>query len=1295
MSNERIANLRLRAKDEFSGSFAKLEAAQKKIAARNKELAQQPPGQLRKFYQDIQREIEGAQGKIRSLTAEFKNLSQAEGDNRAAMGALLIEKGKLQAKAAELQNSLKGVRQAQHQLKTEQQGSFKAFNQTATAMEREAAAARKLAQARGQAADRLRSLVQSRADSPVTSGFKTWSADAEIKVVAEQERRAEIAAQRRADAQQRLNNQAKSGFGDWSRYADTISRIATIEERATAIEQRKIAIRERLNQTSASGFAAWSRSAAGLNIEATAASKVATQLNLVDTASRRAADSQARLRSQVNTTAGAMERQQRELRKRGDSGGRRGADQDVEVYGLRPDQLVNLGYQVNDVISGLAMGQAPLQILAQQAGQFAQIWPDVMVGLVRSIPVLGAVSVAVAPFVAALVRMRSEAQTVKQFASSLSLLADGGRYTAEGLAKIVTELDRAGVAVDKAREGVFALVKDGFDEGEIRGLSELARNLSAITKLEFGDEVQRLGTAFSGNASSVRELDKELQFLTADQLANIYALDKAGKSSEAMALAQDALRSKLASARQELTPWQQALKDLGETWNNLVELIADSTLFTDFIRDINTVAKDLERLARAMKLVSEKINSVINPSDAQKQERLLARRVALERELAALDRNDFAYNMNAQVIAEELADVNRELAEVEARQTAAAEAARQTAAANAETSRISEERAKNELEQQLLIDGTLEKMRMEAELAGQTSREQHIQNKLLEAKNAAIERGTKLTEEQIEALREQAGVTYDAVNSASATGNYGSIVDRIVGVESGGNATAKNPLSSATGLGQFIESTWLSMFQKHFPERAANMTRGAILALRNDAAVSRQMIENYARENSEILKAAGVSVNDAAVYLAHFLGPKGAIATLTASPNAPTSSFLGADQINANASILQGKNAAEVIAWAQKKMQMTDAEVAATQRLVSLDQQRAEDQKNYAEGYRERIADQKFELENAARSARQAAIAKAIRDEELKAQEAGVQLTAEHRAEIERTTAALFDQQNAETQVNQLLERRTQLAESLRIAQETGDRSRIEGVVEQIAQTEDQLDVAIDNAIAFYQAMGGDAADAAILKLQNMRAGITDLVRDMQTQFLPAAEEINEQLADIGGDAFSALAEALATGQNAAQSFFQVLRQGLADFSIELGKAIVKQALFNALTAGGGGGGGIGGTISSWVAGIFHGGGQVGQPSQVRMVDPAIFANASRRHTGGLASGEVPIIALKDEEVLTRDDPRHVLNGGKGGSPSNTKVVNVFDAADVLEAALETTAGEKIIMNFMSRNARKIGGALS
>jgi hypothetical protein len=96
-------------------------------------------------------------------------------------------------------------------------------------------------------------------------------------------------------------------------------------------------------------------------------------------------------------------------------------------------------------------------------------------------------------------------------------------------------------------------------------------------------------------------------------------------------------------------------------------------------------------------------------------------------------------------------------------------------------------------------------------------------------------------------------------------------------------------------------------------------------------------------------------------------------------------------------------------------------------------------------------------------------------------------------------------------------------------------------------------------------------------------------------------------------------------------------------------------------------------------------------------VNPAIFSGAQRFHNGGvlgLGPNEMPIIGLKDEEMLTRDDPRHILNGGASGGNTNIKNVNVFDPVDVLEAALASEPGEKVLVNWMTRRARTISGAI-
>ncbi len=1049
-----------------------------------------------------------------------------------------------------------------------------------------------------------------------------------------------------------------------------------------------------------SGFGSWSRNVSLMQQETTVANQTATALNKVAAASNNAAAAQNRMPSGPTP-----------IRGRGDSGGRKGESQDVELYGLKPYQMVNLGYQVNDVISGLAMGQAPIQILAQQAGQFAQIWPQMMVGLIRSIPQIAAVTAVLSPFIAAFIRVRTEAKSLEFFTSQLALMADGGRYSAESLAANAREMQKFGIAIEDARKISLAFIKEGISGDEMLPLAEMAKQLSDVAGIDAGDAAAKLSKALTGNIGDVRELDKELKFLTADQLANITAMEASGHKVEALGEAQRILAGKLKDTVAPATEWDTALKELTSAWDKLVTAIENSGI-------IDLGARALSFLAYSAKGAAIIVNGAVDTfassaeTLAEQYGRLNKQRQELQGLInqAQTDPRMINLGFNNESSAY-MVGLRKDLSEIEVQYQAVVKQIKEYTSAKDESVNIgvsgTEEEKKLQLDVNGLLDEQLTKMREEANLAALTSREQFIENTLLDARNTALERANELgieflglTEEQTRLLREQAGITFDrsAANTTLTSGMSG-LVDKIIGVESGGNASAKNPLSSATGLGQFISSTWLSMFKRYFPDRAAGMTEAAILALREDSAISRQMVELYARENAAVLQKAGVATTDAALYLAHFLGPRGAAGILAAQASTPVSDILGSDQINANKSILEGKTASEVVAWAEKKMGISQSELAINTRLYELDAERVKNEKDYLEAYKQRIEGQQFELSNATLEARQAAITKALREEELDAQRAGLSLTKEQRAEIERTAGALFDRQNVEIEVNRLLEQRALLLDSLEIAQAAGDSGQVTQIVGEINATELSLQSAIDDAIAFWTAIGGPGADAAILKLQNLRGGIGDVIKDLETKFLPNAESINERLADIGSNAFSALAEAIANGTNVAQAFFQTLMQGIGEFLIEIGKAIVKQALFNAISGGSAGGGG-GGFLSGLLGNLFHSGGVVGRSggSGSRMVNPGVFAGAQRFHSGGvlgLGPNEVPIIGLKDEEMLTRDDPRHVMNGGAAGSQVNVKNVNVFDPADVLEAALSTEIGERVMLNFMTRRSRQIGSLVS
>jgi murein DD-endopeptidase MepM/ murein hydrolase activator NlpD len=171
----------------------------------------------------------------------------------------------------------------------------------------------------------------------------------------------------------------------------------------------------------------------------------------------------------------------------------------------------------------------------------------------------------------------------------------------------------------------------------------------------------------------------------------------------------------------------------------------------------------------------------------------------------------------------------------------------------------------------------------------------------------------------------QNGIAVDPLASVVAAVSEGSgsavekVVNRIIGVESGGSARAKNPLSSATGLGQFIKSTWLRMIKTYRPDLAQSMSTEELLALRFDPTISREMVANLARENEARLRAYGHSITAGRLYLAHFLGVEGANTVLSAPGDSSIAVLMGASVIAANP-FLTGKDASYVIAWAERKM---------------------------------------------------------------------------------------------------------------------------------------------------------------------------------------------------------------------------------------------------------------------------------------------------------------------------------------------------------------------------------------
>lgn len=135
----------------------------------------------------------------------------------------------------------------------------------------------------------------------------------------------------------------------------------------------------------------------------------------------------------------------------------------------------------------------------------------------------------------------------------------------------------------------------------------------------------------------------------------------------------------------------------------------------------------------------------------------------------------------------------------------------------------------------------------------------------------------------------------DAIQGAAKrTGISFDFLVRQAEIESGLDPRAKASTSSATGLYQFIESTWLRMIRQHggkyghaeaaeaisptgAPRVGDPAMRARILELRKDPALSAAMAAEYTKSNQDQLRLAlrrEPTANE--LYMAHFLGPQSA-----------------------------------------------------------------------------------------------------------------------------------------------------------------------------------------------------------------------------------------------------------------------------------------------------------------------------------------------------------------------------------------------------------------------------------
>lgn len=288
---------------------------------------------------------------------------------------------------------------------------------------------------------------------------------------------------------------------------------------------------------------------------------------------------------------------------------------------------------------------------------------------------------------------------------------------------------------------------------------------------------------------------------------------------------------------------------------------------------------------------------------------------------------------------------------------------------------------------------------------------------------------------------------------------------------------------------------------------------------------------------------------------------------------------------------------------------------------------------------------------------------------------------------IEKRRAKLDEIGRLEEQINDILDLRENRLSTINLLRENGaiGAAEAERQVNQIYnETEEQLGGILDKAIALAQTLKDPQLVASLEALRGEFGQLKQQVFD--------AETLSADFASGFTGAFDAFIQGTKTAGEAFRSF-------IADFLRQIANAIIQALILKAITGSfSGGAGGAGGAVAGGLNSMFnHTGGVVGTHGTRRTVDASAFLGAVRYHSGGIAGlkpDEVPTVLQKGEEVLTRDDPRHRMNGGQGQG-QNIKIVNAIDSASIVSEGLNNAQGQKAILNFMRANKASIKSVLT
>jgi uncharacterized protein (TIGR02594 family) len=822
------------------------------------------------------------------------------------------------------------------------------------------------------------------------------------------------------------------------------------------------------------------------------------------------------------------------------------------LFGLKPYELTNFGYQVNDVITQLMSGTSLTQTLAQQGGQLIQIFPRVgaaILGALANPAILG--SAAVFTLVAlSIKKVFDESARLRTLSGTLTAMGDGARYDAQALSEATARLDRFGMSAEQALTVVRRFLREGMNPASIEAFGRAAQNMVDIFGGELKDAAEQIAEGFSGSYASIARLDDALNFLKPSEREHIRLLYESGRASEARAEAAKRFIARMDEAAEKSRgSWTKAGRGLEVMWNGLLETLSKTDAIqkaSGFLGGLvgllgeigevpkgapsdatKAIDKQIEGLKRKLTSTKDMLrNAILSPEGRQA---LIADMIRIEGQIDALKRRRLAevgrvvdpisQNSAAEqkrlagIRAEELAslrvvDLEQKLDEARRRGNAARSAAiageieyqrvlNQTKdAAKAQSARIVAERQENVRTEAQQVQSGQALLRTANRYDGYNENNRNQRAVLME-------------------MFRQAGITIDPAKLAWCAAFINAVL-------------AANGLPTAKGSGGGATTRAADFKSYGTGVGLADARPGDIVVLRPQARGTSGHVGLFSGfdEKGDVRLTAGNQSGSKKVSTQTFGRGEVAAVRRPGLPDQDAAFIAQADQQR----IERQQTFNETLAEEAERRSRSVAQATALLKLSG-------------DAY---LAEQ-----------RRQAIDNAIWNAEQQAKRQSLELTKEQRGEIERTAAAEWDALNAREKatrpIEELSRQRDALLESIKAARRAGEDSIGDALEKDLASVDDALRQAIVSASKFWSELGTPEAEEALLGLGNLRDSMRRTIGEMRQARVDMIQEERQAVLGRIATAREAGDAALAGG----------LEQRLSEVDSRLEKAIESALAFH------------------------------------------------------------------------------------------------------------------------------------